>query len=358
MKKRLKSKILLTIASISTAMMISGCKKNSSVDQANKVYVETVNAYGDKAYETIAYAGTVTASCVSNVHCEIKGIVTDIYFKQGQKISKGDLLYNVKSEEVDGNLTKAKAVYQEQKALYEKYEKIYKNGGCTEMEYQQVYSKYKQAEGDYTSAKGQHEKRVITAPISGMAGVSYVNVGGQVGYNGSTKMVTIVDNSGDYYVDFYVDQSIARKVLNIQADKTKVKVFVLLGDDSLPVEAEFVSMDTEPDPQTKMILCRSVVKDNSSFIHGDSVKVFLQIDHGNGVFVPSTSVVTEESGRNYVFVVSGEKAEAVGVVVRRECEKQNGDNCVEGIPSGAQIVLSGQYKLSSSHPNSVVVVKG
>lgn len=347
----MKNRFYYAVSACLALGLLTGCGKKDNVAEMNRVYIETATAYSDKAFKNITYVGSIVAKRVSNIYCEIRGIVTKIHFKPGV-INKGDLLYEIKSDEIDGGLTKAEAVYKEQKALYERYEKIYSHGGCTEMEYQQVLSRFKQSEGEYQAARGRLNQRMVRADISGVIGLSRVRVGNQVGFNGSTLMASIVDDK-EVEIDFEIDQSIALEVSKIR-DVGSVRVYIFLDEISIPVEAELVSVDTEPDASTKMFLCRAVIADNKVFTHGQSVKVLLQIYQGEGVFVPATSVVTDDSGRSYVFVVDGGIAQAVYVKLNKGVMKSNGDVQVLGLKPGAKVVIAGQYRLSSSFPNPVV----
>src|SRR5574338_668967 len=176
-----------------TAMSLVACGAKQQQHQgpppAVQVTVDTVQTTNAVYYDE--YPGTVTALNQTEIRAQVTGYITDIYFKDGQKVSKGQKLYSIDQQLYNANYQQALANLQVQQTNLEKvqkdadrYHELDKQDAIAKQQVDYADAALEAAKKQVEAAKAavkavQTNVRYtsIAAPFSGTIGISQVKLG-------------------------------------------------------------------------------------------------------------------------------------------------------------------------------------
>jgi membrane fusion protein, multidrug efflux system len=98
---------LLIVCSV--VFSLSSCKKKSTQNQtAGPVSVVEFTVQSQKVSFYDSYPGTVVALNEVELHSQVSGFITGIYFKEGSQVKKGDKLYEIDRRKYQAAFDEAK----------------------------------------------------------------------------------------------------------------------------------------------------------------------------------------------------------------------------------------------------------
>ncbi|KXO00476.1 RND transporter [Aequorivita aquimaris] len=152
------------------------------------------------------------------LNAEYSGVLTNVYVKEGQRVSKGQRLAKID----DGGLSSQVAQQEAQMALaqttFERQQRLWEQKIGSEIQYLQAKTNYESAKNVTQQLRSQLSKTVITAPFSGVVD-EIISDPGQVVVPGQTPIIRLVNLS-----DMYVKASIPETYLKSIKKGTQVKV--------------------------------------------------------------------------------------------------------------------------------------
>jgi membrane fusion protein (multidrug efflux system) len=353
----------------STAFILASCadKKNTAQQGPPPAIPVTVTevATTDAVYYD-EYPGTISALNEIKLTSQVSGYVTGIYFKDGDKIQKGQLLYSIDAEVYRANLNQAEAALQVQEANLlkaskdaDRYHELDKHDAIAKQQVDYADAAFDVAKKQVAAAKAnvvsvQSNVKFasITAPFSGTIGISQVKKGTAV-VAGQTVLNTVSTNN-PIAVDFTVDQKDIYRFIELQQNKSNVKdsVFTLaFSTEIYPYPGDISFIDRAVDPQTGTIKTRLVFPNDKGMLKpGMNTTVRVKnTSSKKSTIIPYMSV-TEQLGEFFVYVV-GDSSK----VTQRKVQvgTQIGENVIikDGLNAGENIVVKGVQNL---HEGSVI----
>ncbi len=152
------------------------------------------------------------------LNAEYSGVLTQVYVKEGQRVSKGQRLAKID----DGGLASKVAQPEAQLALaqttFERQKRLWEQKIGSEIQYLQAKTNFEAARNATQQLRSQLAKTVITAPFSGVVD-DVIADPGQVVVPGQTPVIRLVNLS-----NMYVEASIPETYLKNVAIGTQVKV--------------------------------------------------------------------------------------------------------------------------------------
>jgi membrane fusion protein (multidrug efflux system) len=360
------------IAGLSVLALLASCgnkKDNAATSQAAKpipVVLDTVQT-STTAYYYDQYPGTVTALKEVTITSQVNGYITGIFFKDGQNVKAGQLLYTIDQQVYNANLQTAQAQVATQEANLVKAQKDADNYHKLDQQdaiaKQQVYyadAALESAKKQVAAAKAQVDAMRanvkfsnIYAPFNGTIGISSVRVGTAV-VAGQTVLNSVSTNN-PIAVDFNVDQSLLyqfEKLMQSADAKTDTTFSLAFGPDVYPSYGHVYTIDRAVDQQTGTIKVRLVFDNNNNMLKPGMTGV-VRILHNAGaqtILVPAICIV-EQLGEYNVYVVGdSNKVMQQHVTIGQTI----GANTVikSGLAAGQKIVVQGQQNL---HNGSVIM---
>ena len=186
--------------------LLTACSKEKK-EQSVKIAVPvTVESVIQKAVPVQIHAiGNVEAYSSVSIKSRVSGELTSVYFREGQDINKGVMLFTIDSapfktalESAQANLAKDTALAKKAEEDIRRYKELYRDELVSRSQYEQIFSTAEALkatiEGDKAAvenARLQLNYCSISAPISGRTGSLLVNEGNLIKANDDKPMVVI-----------------------------------------------------------------------------------------------------------------------------------------------------------------------
>lgn len=266
-------------------------------------------------------------------------MITQVRFRDGQRVTKGQVLVELKAGEEDAGLIESRARLAQAERDYARWDALADKGIAPRATAEQYQSALETARAGLEAANSRKMDRVIRAPFSGVVGLTDVAPGALIQPGGA---IVSLDDLSTIRVDFRVPD----RYLPVMSEGSAI----VARPDAYPDETftgRIAQLDSRIDPATRAITARAVFPNPSGRIK-PGMMMRVTIDHGgrDGVAVPEAAVQFE-GDQAYVFVIAkkGEgqaaRKQAVDVGVTQ-------DGFVEitgGLKAGERIVADGLNRI-------------
>jgi RND family efflux transporter MFP subunit len=261
------------------------------------------------------YQGIVVSINTVELRSQVPGFVTGIFFKEGDVVQKGKVLYEIDRRKYQAAYDQAKAnvlsaeanLVKAQKDI-DRYNMLLKSDAIARQTVDQAQATYETNKSQVAVAKAGLESArtdlsyaTITAPFTGRIGISQVRLGTQVS-TGTTLMNTI-SAEHPIGVDVVINEQDINRFYNLQKSSTDSTFKLALPDGSKYNKAgKVLAIDRGVSNQTGSIKVR-IQFPNEDDVLKDGMSCVLQVlnsQSGNRVQIPYKAV-TEQMGEFFVF---------------------------------------------------------
>ncbi|HEY0895853.1 MAG TPA: efflux RND transporter periplasmic adaptor subunit [Sphingobacteriaceae bacterium] len=349
--------VLIILGSIS----IASCGNSGQQAQQAAPPPAAVTTYtvGEEEMTTVdSYPGVVVALNEVELRAEVGGYITGIFVKDGQKVTKGQKLYEIDRTNylsayrtAQANLEVAKSNHTRAKKDAERYTSLAKQDAIARQrvdyamtDLANAASQVAAAEASLAVANANLKRSVIVSPLSGRIGISQVKMGALV-TAGATLLNTVSTND-PIGVDISINQKdIARFVALQQNPGSAVSdgVFTVELQDKkaykLPGKIE--AIDRAVDPGTGTIKVRISYSNSSNLLVAGmtcNVKVSNRSE-GKLLTIPYKAV-SEQLGEFSVYVV-GDSSKAEQRIIKLGSESNGKVAVLSGLKKGEVIISEG-----------------
>jgi membrane fusion protein (multidrug efflux system) len=280
------------------------------------VTVQQVTAGNAVYYDQ--YPATVTALNEVELRPQVSGYITGIYFKDGDKVRKGEKLYSIDQQQYQANYQQAVANLAVQQTNLVKAQKDADR--YHELEKQDAIAKQQvdYADAALDAAKKQVEAAqanvravqtnvrysTIYAPFDGTIGISQVKMGAPV--SAGQTVLNTVSSDNPVAVDFAVDQRQIYRFTQLQQQRriADSSFRLAFGNDIYPYPGKIYLIDRAVNPQTGTIIVRLVFPNDKGLLKvGMSGTIRIKIVANNTILIPYKAV-TEQLGEFFVYVLN------------------------------------------------------
>ena len=313
------------------------------------------------------YPGQVVPLNEVELRAQVGGYITAIYVKDGQKVTKGQKLYEIdrtkyvaaqRSAQADVQMAKSNLAKAKKDA--ERYTKLSEQEAIAKQRVDYALTDLANAESQVAAAQANLanvnadlQRSVIISPLNGTIGISQVKLGAFV--SPGTTLINTVSTTNPIAVDISVNQRDIARFAKLQQNPSAMKdsVFTLeMQDKSVyPMAGRIVTIDRAVDPNAGTIKVRiSYPNANNSLLAGMNCNVkVLNRSEGKQLTIPYKAV-TEQLGSYSVYVV-GDSSKAEPRIVK--LGSVMGDKVVikDGLKKDEVIVSEGQQNV---RPGAVV----
>jgi membrane fusion protein (multidrug efflux system) len=299
--------------------------------------------------EKISSIGVAEAVQGVDVSGSESGTVAEILFDSGTEVTVGEPLVRLDSSKEEADLKATRVQIPAAEADLKRKRALVKDKIVSQTEVDDAQSKYDSLTAQAISLEATIERRVITAPFSGVLGIRKVNKGQYL-------------NPGDLIASLQ-DLSVMRmRFLVGQKDFAKIKI----GQD---IEARFDAYPGEVfkgrisaiEPSVKfqsgiIPIQAEIPNAEGKLLPGmyASLDVLLP-EHNKRVVVPQSAVTFNLYGES-VYVIDPQTSTVQQTTVRTGARRDNLVVIEEGLKSGQPVVVAGQLRLSNG--TKVKVVEG
>ena len=358
-KGRKRSWPALTILVVTVALALSACAEKKEPPKARPPAPVTVGAvtYADVPVKLIAVGNVESVNSVA-IKAQINGTVSQVHFREGQDVEKGQLLFTIDPRafqaalrQAEANLARDLAQAKNADEQARRYAALVKEGIVTQEQYDTLRtsadafaSSVAADRATVDNAKVQLSYCRIISPIAGRAGSLIANLGTMVKANDTPAMVTI-NQTTPIYVTFSVPE---KELITIKRDMATGKLVVdaaIPNDPRGPVSGTVTFVDNAVDMTTGTIRLKGTFANSDHRLWpGQFVTVSLILTTlKNATVAPSPAIQSGQQGQ-YVYVVKPD-ATAELRPVKATISFDGGTVVESGLKPGETVVTDGQMRV-------------
>ncbi|WP_289043373.1 efflux RND transporter periplasmic adaptor subunit [uncultured Olleya sp.] len=314
--------------------------------------ITTIKAKEEVFDHVLELQGNVTTKNLLTITPEYNGILTNVYVKEGQRVSKGQTLAKID----DGGLSQQLAQLKIQSALakttFERQERLWNQKIGSEIQYLQAKSSFEAQEEAINQLQQQLNKTTVRAPFSGTIDDVITEKGSVVGA-GQTPLMRIV-NLNDMYIETDVPESYIPSV--VKGKKVTVE-FPVLGT---TIDTKIRQAGDVINAANRTFKVEVDVPNKDKTIKPNLTAKLKINDYTNpkAILIPQSIISENAEGEQYVYVVKDKKDDNKGTVskVIIKTGKTQGDviEVLEGISGGAELIQEGARSVKDGQTVKVI----
>jgi len=295
----------------------------------------------------IRSAGSLLANEEVDIVSKVSGKVTGVYFKEGSRIHKGDLLVKIYDEDLQAQLRRSEI---QEKMLAEKLERqrvLLAKDAVSRESFDQLQTDYNVILADINLLKVRIAETEVRAPFDGIIGFRYVSEGSYV--QPSVKIAHLTDLSVlklEFAIaEKYVSADLAGKKISFQTEGYPDEFF-----------ATVYAVDYRIDETTRTIGLRARYNNRDArLVPGMFVSLTLITDENqNALQIPTESIVPDMNEKK-VWVSKEGKAKMVPVVTGTRTATMV--EVLSGLAVGDTVLTTGLMQLRENMPVRVNITQ-
>ena len=299
--------------------------------------------------------GTLKAFQGVDLAAEVDGIVREVMFESGQKVTLGQPLIQLDSEVERASLATAEAERSLAQIEYERGRSLVSRSNISKSEFDRLASTLQKATASVAQLKAQLDKKRINAPFAGTIGIRQVDTGD---YLSPGATIATLQDLSRLHVDFFLPEQRAPQLQVGQPVRLSVAAY---PDEQF--EGRIAAINPKVENETRNLQVRATLSNpDEKLLPGmfANLEVLLPGEQAQ-IVVPETAITYTLYGKS-VYVVKEKQDEdgktlkdadgnAQLTVERRFVEtgeRRAGQVVIgKGLKVGEQVVTSGQLKLDN-----------
>jgi len=302
--------------------------------------------------------GTVLANSTVSVNARIQGQMVKAFFKEGQMVKAGDILFQIDPRPYQATYDNALASMATAKAKADRYARLKAQNAIAGQDFDDAQAAYLEAKAAVEAARLNVEFTTIRAPVNGKTGPMLVQPGNMVAAStASTSAVPLVtlNEIQPVKISLSLPQSDLPRIQEMQRTKgltITVNLHDAGGANDIQVPVNFISNAVLGTTGT-IELRATYANADMALVPGQLVDVTVALSEiPHATLVPREAVNTGPDGQ-YVYAVKDGTAQQVPIKVLFD---DGVDDAVSGaLKKGDQVIVDGQLRVI---PGAKVTVSG
>ncbi len=295
----------------------------------------------------LSLSGSIEANEQIELRSEVSGVVEKIYFEEGSRVSKGQLLFKVNDLELRAQLSRM----QTQQNLASENERrarlLLDKEAISREEYDIASADFRSAKAETQLIQAQLAKTSVRAPFSGTVGLRSISPGT---YVTAETLIAKLINSSQVKITFSIPEKYAG-----QMKKGSEIQFTVSGiEDKFP--ASVYAIEPEVAVETRTLRLRAIADNpNGKLIPGTFANVELPLQEiRDALIIPTEAVVPVQKGKK-VFVARNGKAQEV--MVETATRTASDLLVLSGLKAGDTVLTTGVMTLKQDSPVRISLQK-
>jgi membrane fusion protein, multidrug efflux system len=302
--------------------------------------------------------GAVEAYSTVSVKTQITGELTGVFFKEGDDVKKGQLIFTLDKRPLEADVRRAQGALARDEAQaanaltdQRRYEALVKVGVISTQEYERVAANaealaaaVRADRGALENAKVQLVYASIYSPINGRTGNLLVHQGNMIKANDVPALVNI-NQVEPIYVTFMVHQQYLAEVKQYSRNGS-LPVQAVIPSDSRPITGKLSFIDNTVDAGTGTIKLKGVFANRDRRLWpGQFVDAYLTLKtQRNALVIPSHAIQNGQQG-TFVYVIKEDSTVEARPITTSEAQQAGQVIVQKGLGVGERIVTDGQLRL-------------
>jgi len=317
--------------------------------------------------ETLSELGTVTPVATVTVLPQLSGYLTEVGYKEGEDVKKGQFLaqidprqYEIDLQQAQAALLKDQASLDQARSDLARYHELRAQKAIAEQTVVDQEFLVKQDEGQVQSDEAniaQYKLDLIychiTAPVAGRVGLRLIDPGNYVTASSSPGIV-VITTMKPTTVEFTVAQNDVAKVIERVNAGAQLPVTAYTSDNNLEIATgTLYALSNQMATSTGTVTLRAKFEnDNEALFPNEFVNIKILVDTlSQAVLVPTPAVLSGAPG-DYVYLVNANNTVSVRKVTLGASDGKN-TAILSGLAVGDSVVVDGTDRLSDGAPISV-----
>lgn len=261
--------------------------------------------------------------------------VTEVNFVPGQYVESGRVLVRLDDRRQRVAVRRAELQLLDAERSFQRLKESRAKGAIPQSELDLAETTRDLAKVTLDEAKADLEDRTVTAPFSGIVGLTDVEVGDRIT---ATTAITTLDDRSKLFIDFRAPEA----ALNVLLNDPKVTLQPWSNRDK-ELSAEIAEVDSRISETDRTLRAKAMLDNNAdNFRPGMSFRVNLEINGNEYAAVPEASLLWGATGA-YVWIAENGKAKRVDVTVH---QRLRGTILVSGnLSPGDKLISEGIQRL-------------
>lgn len=316
--------------------------KDNSPIPVNAIVINTI-----EVDNKIQIVGTILPNEKVELRSEIAGRITGIFFNEGAKVTKGQLLVKMYDQDLQAQLKKIKLQLELSNREEERKKKLLEIGGITQEEFDIAVNQTKTLSADAELLEAQIRKTEIIAPFNGVIGLRTVSEGEIVS---SSTLIATLQQIDPIKVEFDIPEKYSSFL-----KKGSTINFTVTGSDKIYKGSVYAS---EPmvDLSTRTLKVRARSSNEDMMLRpGSFIKIDLFFEKNkNAIVVPTEAIVASPKGlKVYIF----SKGIALSRIVKAGNRTESAIQVSEGLNINDTVITSGVMQLKDSSGVKIKLLK-
>lgn len=293
--------------------------------------------------DNISISGTLEADEQIEIRSEVSGMVESINFKEGSKVTEGQVLIKVNDIELQAQLSKALTAKKLAAENERRAKLLLEKQAISQEEYDIASADYASANAEAELIAAQLSKTTLRAPFSGTIGLRSISKGTYV--TPATVIAKLV-NTDDLKITFSVPEKYAPQV------KVGTVLNFTTSDSKKEYDATIYAIDPEIEITTRTLRVRAIMDNRGKNLYpGGFANVILPLETVNdALLVPTESLIPVQNGKR-VFITNNGIAKEIDV----ETGSRTGSSVrvISGLKAGDTIITYGVMAVQNGNPVQV-----
>ncbi|MER3319293.1 MAG: efflux RND transporter periplasmic adaptor subunit [Allomuricauda sp.] len=309
-------------------------------DTAKLPLVTTIEVHPKKFNHYLELQGDVMTKQNVLIYPEMSGTLNRVHVKEGQKVSKGQLLATIDDGGLSSQLAQLRTQAELSKTTFERQKRLWEQNIGSEIQYLQAKTNYEAQQSAVKQMESQVGKSSIRAPFTGIIDDVIKDEGTVVSPGPGSEVFRIV-NLSNMYIEVEVPES---HLPNVTPGKDVKIYFPVLGDS---VSTKIRQTGNFINPSNRSFTAEIPVPSHDGKIKPNLTARVMINDYtsDNAILIPQSILSENANGEQYVFLVDADSIQndpvAKKVVIKTG--KTQGDyvEVLSGINEGDAIIDEG-----------------
>lgn len=287
--------------------------------------------------DNINLSGTLEANEEIELRSEVSGIIENINFEEGSKVSKGQVLFNVNDIELRAQLSKVKTAEELASENQRRAKLLLEKHAISQEDFDIANANLESTRAESELIAAQLSKTTVRAPFSGTIGLRSISKGTYV--TPATTIANLV-NTSQLKLTFAIPEKYASqmKVGNSLTFKT--------SNSQEEHIAKIYAIEPQVDIATRTLKMRAIAENKDGKLYpGTFANVVMPLEVVNdALLVPTEALIPIQNGKK-IFITQDGKAKEV--IVETGARTATDVRVLSGLKVGDTILTSGVMSLKN-----------
>ncbi len=327
--------------------------KIAELDTTKKIPLITTFKAKDTLFNHyLELQGSVSTKENLIIYPEFSGTLTNIYVKEGQRVSKGQVLGKIDDGGLSQQVAQAKIQTNLAKTTFERQQRLWNQKIGSEIEFLQAKSNYNAQQEMVNQLEKQLQKTQIRAPFSGTID-DVITEQGSVVAAGQSQLMRIV-NLSEMYIETDVPESYISSITkgkNVEVD------FPILNT---KINTKIRQVGNFINPANRTFKVEIAVPNKDKSIKPNLTAKLKINDYTNkkAILIPQNIISENANGEQYVYIIENKNENNEGtakrIIIETGLSQGETIEVVKGITNNTEIIQEGARSVKNNQTVKVL----